>query len=92
VAAIADIKPKPKFFELRKNYNKNNLCEVCKEHKIIVAMKWGCDYIITTDLLAQDKAHLKSHIHVWCVSDKNKPEGKSPPCFREYKDVGYCSE
>jgi len=89
LASISDIRNKQKFFILKKNVNPDNLCEVCKNHKIVIAVKWGCDYIITTDLGAKTKGELKDHIHIWCTSDKDKPEGKPPSCFKEYKDAGY---
>lgn len=89
MASVADIKAKQKFFVLKKNAHKENLCSICQQHEIIIAMKWGCDYIITTDLIAKSKNELAQHIHVWCETDKDKPEGKPPKCFGEYKDAGY---
>lgn len=89
MASVSDIRTKPKFFVLKKNYHPANLCDICKAHNIVLVVKWGCDYIVTTDLLAKHKGELKSRIHAWCEKDKNKKEGKPPKCFGEYKDAGY---
>jgi hypothetical protein len=89
MASISDIRSRPKFFVWKKNFNPDNLCAICKDHQIVTAVKWGCDFIITTDLQAKEKDALKTHIHAWCISDKDKPEGNPPSCFREYQDAGY---
>lgn len=93
MASISDIrKDKPKWFVLKKNANLANLCEVCKKHKIIVAVKWGCDFVITTDLVAKDKSHLTTQLHVWCEDNQgleNEKDYTPPQCFREYQDAGF---
>lgn len=89
MASVSDIRTKPKFFVLKKNFHPDKLCNICKSHTNILVVKWGCDYIITTDLLAKHKGELKSKIHAWCENDKGKTEGKAPECFGEYQDAGY---
>lgn len=89
MASVSDIRTKPKFFVLKKNHHPEKLCKICKLHTNILVVKWGCDYIITTDLLAKHKGELKSKIHAWCESDKGKKDGKPPECFGEYQDAGY---
>lgn len=84
MASVSDIRVKPKFFVLKKNAKLDNLCKVCIQHKIIIAAKWGCDWVIFTDLLVKNKTQLGPRIHAWCEED-NKP----PACFREYQDAGY---
>jgi hypothetical protein len=84
MASVSDIRAKPKFFVRKKNCKVDQLCELCKNHKIIVAVKWGCDWIIYTDLLVKNKKDLGPRLHVWCEED-----GVPPNCFREYQDAGY---
>lgn len=84
MASVSDIRTKPKFFIRKKNANIANLCESCLQHKIIIAVKWGCDWILFTDLLVDSKKKLGPKLHAWCEED-----GKPPSCFMEYKDAGY---
>jgi hypothetical protein len=84
MASVSDIRGKPKFFQWKKNYKPDNLCELCKQHKYIIAVKWGCDWIIYTDLLITKKKELGTKLHAWCEED-----GVAPNCFKEYQDKGY---
>jgi hypothetical protein len=87
MASVSDIRDKRKFFILKTNHKKEDLCKICVNHKIIVAMKISCDYFIFTNLQATP-ADLKSQrfIHGWCRVDD------PPACFLQYKDSGFVDE
>jgi hypothetical protein len=84
VASMVDIRDKRKFFVLKTNHKKKDLCEICINHKIIIAVKISCDYFIFTNLAATN-ADLRGQkcIHGWCRV--NSP----PACFMAYKDAGF---
>ena len=84
MASIADIRERRKFFVRKKNYDPNDLCEICRNHTIIMAQKISCDYFIFSNFNVTD-IDLKNRqaIHYWCrIHD-------SPRCFRAYKDAGF---
>jgi hypothetical protein len=84
MASLTDLRDKRKFFVLKTNYKKGDLCEICINHKIIVAVKISCDYFIFTNLTATN-GELRNNrfIHGWCRVDD------PPLCFSCYKDAGF---
>jgi hypothetical protein len=84
MASLVDIRDKRKFFVLKMNYKKEDLCEICRNHKIIMAVKSSCDYFIFTNLTATiEDLRRQECIHGWCRVDQ------PPKCFMAYKDAGF---
>lgn len=84
MASVADIRDKRKFFILKTNHKKDDLCNVCRNHKIIMAVKISCDYFIFTNLSASNgDLRGQKYIHGWCRVDD------PPKCFMAYKDAGF---
>jgi hypothetical protein len=87
MASLTDIRAERKFFVLKTNYKPEDLCPICINHKIIMAMKVSCDYFIFTNL-SSTISDLKKQkfIHGWCRVDK------PPACFSCYKDAGFVGQ
>jgi hypothetical protein len=89
VAREKDITRTIKFFVRKKNCNEEELCEVCRHHKILLMVRLGCDGLIYSDPRVRGFPLLRRLyrsgrvIHGWCFSSADPPK-----CIAQYREAG----